>query len=151
MWECACGEGHLSKALESFGYNVYSSDVKNRGYGQIKDFLLTTAAPIEGDFDIITNPPYKYALEFVQKALELLPVGGCAYMFLKLTFCEGKKRYEQLFKQNNPKAIYCFSERVMCAKNGEFQRMKDGGGSAVAYAWFVWEKGYKGKTILEWI
>lgn len=31
--------------------------------------------------------------------------------------------------------------------------MKDwtGDGSAVAYAWFVWKKGYNGKTTLDWI
>ena len=39
----------------------------------------------------------------------------------------------------------------MCAKNGNFQQMKEGGGSAVAYAWFVWEKGYIGDTKVHWI
>ena len=29
--------------------------------------------------------------------------------------------------------------------------MKEGGGSAVAYAWFVWEKGYNGTTAIGWI
>jgi len=24
------------------------------------------------------------------------------------------------------------------------------GGGAIAYAWFVWEKGYKGDTVLKW-
>ena len=28
--------------------------------------------------------------------------------------------------------------------------MIEGGGSAVAYAWFVWEKGFKGTTKLKW-
>lgn len=41
--------------------------------------------------------------------------------------------------------------RIQCAKNGEFDKMKEGGGSAVAYAWYVWEKGYKGNTIIKWI
>ena len=39
----------------------------------------------------------------------------------------------------------------MCAKNGKFDEMRASGGSAVAYAWFVWQKGWKGKTIVEWI
>ena len=33
IWECACGEGHLSKELEKLGKTVYSSDLINRGYG----------------------------------------------------------------------------------------------------------------------
>lgn len=30
-------------------------------------------------------------------------------------------------------------------------RLKDGGGSAVSYAWFVWKKGYHGDTVIKWI
>ena len=72
-------------------------------------------------------------------------------MFLKLTFLEGEARYKEIFSQLPPEVVYVFSKRIMCAKNGEFDKMKEGGGSAVAYAWFVWEKGYIGKTLLKWI
>lgn len=34
IWECACGEGHLSERLKQYGYTVYSSDLINRGYGR---------------------------------------------------------------------------------------------------------------------
>ena len=42
VWECACGEGHISKVLESHGYNVVSTDLVYRGYGRLNpcDFLL---------------------------------------------------------------------------------------------------------------
>ena len=46
--------------------------------------------------------------------------------------------------------IYVSSSRLLCAKNAEFDKMIEGGGSAVAYGWYVWEKGYKGKTELQW-
>ena len=40
LWECACGEGHLAKVLEKYGYKVKSSDLINRGYGASNvDFL----------------------------------------------------------------------------------------------------------------
>ena len=99
----------------------------------------------------MTNPPYKFAKEFVLKSLETVADGRKVYMFLKLTFLEGKSRFNELFSKYPPKNIYVFSERVMCAKNGDFETMKTGGGSAVAYAWYVWEKGYQGKTTIEWI
>ena len=155
IWECACGAGHLSEALRTCGYKVYSTDIRDRGYehfdGEL-DFLTVQDAPFEGYyFDILTNPPYRYAKEFVLKALDLLPNGCRCYMFLKLTFLEGKARYEELFKNYPPCGIYVFSERVLCAKNGEFERMRESGGSCVAFAWFVWEKGYKGETTVGWI
>ena len=43
-------------------------------------------------------------------------------MFLKLSFLEGKTRLKNLFSKFPPKCIYVFSERVLCAKNAEFQK-----------------------------
>lgn len=153
IWECACGEGHLARSLYQKGFHVYASDIVGRGYGFEEDFLKQQKEFIYGldDYDILTNPPYKYAKEFVLKALDLISEGHKVYMFLKLTFLEGKARYKELFSKYPPKVIYVFSERVMCAKNGDFEKMKAGGGSAVAYAWYVWEKGCQGDTVIKWI
>lgn len=149
IWECACGEGDLSKRLEDFGYAVKSTDLIDRGYGESGvDFLAQTEV-FNGD--ILTNPPYKYAMDFALKGLDLVEGGHKVFMFLKLTFLEGKKRFDELFSKYPPKKIYVFSQRVLCAKNGDFEGMKAGGGSAVAYAWYVWEKGYTGDTVVKWI
>ena len=148
IWECACGQGHLSEVLKQYGYNVKSTDLIDRGYGKGNvDFLKQTEI-FNGD--IITNPPYKFASDFIYKALELIPEGNKIAMFLKLQFLEGKAR-KKLFTTHPPKVIYVSSSRLLCAKNAEFERMKAGGGSAVAFAWFVWVKGYKGDTIVKWI
>ena len=32
VWECACGEGHLSHRLGEKGFTVISSDIVDRGY-----------------------------------------------------------------------------------------------------------------------
>lgn len=148
IWEPACGEKHLSKVFEHHGYNVRSSDIVDRCGNEIKDFLGMDN--LEWDGDIITNPPYKYAVDFIYKSLSIIPEGRKVAMFLKVTFLEGKER-KNLFHAFPPKVIYVSSSRILCAKNGDFQKMKDGGGSAVAYAWYVWEKGYKGDTIIKWI
>lgn len=145
IWENACGEGHLSEVLIREGYNVKSTDLIDRGYGEGGvDFL-------KGDFemfngDIITNPPYKYAKQFIEKSLSLIPKGNRIAMFLKLTFMESKGR-KQMFIDNPPKVIYVSSSRLLCAKNGDFTKKES---SAVAYAWYIWEKGYKGDTVIKW-
>lgn len=145
VWECACGERHLSNVLEDYLYNVRSSDIIDRCGNEVYDFLQADNTTWDGD--IITNPPYKYATEFVYKALDIIPEGNRCAMLLRLQFLEGKER-KKLFQQHPPKIVYAFSGRVSCAKNGDFKSMKNG---AVAYAWFVWEKGYKGDTILKWL
>lgn len=150
VWECACGQGHLSNRLEEFGYKVFNSDLILRGgcndAHQI-DFLAYKPENGRNDMDIITNPPYKYAKEFVEHALEISMESVKVAMFLKLTFLESTGR-RKMFEKYPPKKVYVASGRLKCAKNGNFDSI---GGSAAAYAWFVWEKGFKGKPTIEWI
>lgn len=141
IWECACGEGHLAKPFIAAGYDVKCTDLIDRGFGRGGYNFLEETEVFDGD--IITNPPYKYAQEFIEKALELVKDGNKVCMFLKIQFLEGKRR-RNLFEENPPKTVWVSTSRIQCGKNGEF---KD---SMVAYAWYVWEKGYKGETKLKW-
>ena len=137
--------------IEKAGYSVISTDLVYRGFGYPAsvDFLSNKAEECFSG-DIITNPPYKYALEFVEQALRVVKPNHKVAMFLKLTFLEGQKR-RSFFKINPPKTIYVSSSRLICARNGEFEKFKNGSGSAVAYAWYVWEKGYIGDPVIKWI
>lgn len=146
IWECACGEGHLSEALLKHGYDVYSTDIIDRGYKRQNGCIDFLKCSKQFNGDIVTNPPYKFAQAFVEKALKLIPTGNKVAMFLKILFLEGKKR-QQLFKQGSLKYVYVSSSRITCAKNGDFKNYNSG---AVAYAWFIWEKGYKGEPIIRW-
>ena len=145
IWECSCGEGHLSKVLEKNGYEVKSTDLIDRGYGQGGINFLTLNEPWDGD--ILTNPPYKYAQEFVEKAISLINIGNKVIMFLRIQFLEGKERYK-LFQTNPPKYVYVHSSRQICAMNGDFVKYD---GSATCFCWFVWEKGFIGDTVIRWL
>lgn len=148
IWECSAGQGHLSERLIELGYEVRSTDLIDRGYGEGGiDFLQATEM---WDGDILTNPPYKYAKEFIEHAMTIIPDGRKVFMFLKLQFLEGKARGE-LFKNYPPRYVYVSRSRILCAKNGMFEEMKAGGGSSVAYAWYEFQKGYKGVSIIKWI
>lgn len=144
IWEPACGEGHISKALILKGYEVHSTDLIDRGYGKVKDFFLVRKSL--GD-NIITNPPYNRALEFAQHAMHILPKGGRLALLLKVLFLEGKER-GQWFREYPPSRIYVYSKRIVCAKNGKFDEIR---GAAVAYAWFIWKKGVKRAPRIYWI
>lgn len=147
LLEPSCGQGHLSERLKQYGYNVTSYDLIDRGYGKVKNFFDIK----EWNGSIITNPPYILALQFIQYSLSIIPDGQCVAMFLKVQFLEGKER-KKLFLENPPKYLFVSSSRITCAKNGEFYD-KNGKkiSSAVAYAWYVWEKGWKGETVVKWV
>lgn len=145
VWEPACGGGHLAGVLEEAGILRKATDLVDRGYGETGiDFLK-----YEGNWlgDVITNPPYKYAKDFVEKSLDIIIPGSKTCMFLGIQFLESKQR-KKFFLEYPPKVIYVSSSRIDCAKNGDFDKYEKK--SARCYAWFIWEKGYKGDTILKW-
>ena len=137
IWECACGQGHLSEVLKRKGYHVVSSDIFDRGYENtyIINFLENINKNIK--IDILTNPPYKYAQEFVEKSLEIQANGYYTIMFLKIQFLEGQAR-KKMFQKYPPKYVYVNSTRQMCAMNGEFEKYN---ATAICYCWFIWKKG----------
>lgn len=149
--EPCCGVGSISEVLKDYGYNVYSYDLIYRGYGNKQEFdFLEDILPMYDNnilFDIITNPPYKDAEAFVRRSIEVIPNNCKVAMFLKLQFLEGQAR-RKLFDVCPPKVVYVSSARLQCAKNAEFEKY---GNNAQAYAWFVWQKGFKGDPIIKWI
>lgn len=124
--EPSCGEGHMSRVLEAAGYNVVSRDLVDRGYGKVADFLAIDNLAWDGN--IVTNPPYKFAHQFVEKALSIIPEGKKVAMFLKLTFLEGKAR-RALFRSTPPhscmgkffKTEMCYEWRLRC-----FRQLRSG-------------------------
>ena len=143
IWEPACGAGHLSKVFLRHGHQVLSTDLVDRGFDQGGVNFFDVHDPYYGD--IVTNPPYKYAQEFIEHALELVPEGNKVCMFLKLQFLEGKQR-KAMFENTPPHRVWVSSSRIGCYTNGEFKKTS----SMLALAWYVWEKGYKGDTIIKW-
>lgn len=152
LWECACGEGHLSKPLIELGYDVLSTDLINRGYGETENFLTSNR---KWNGDIITNPPFKDAEAFVKKSMELLQNGKKAIFLLKIQFLETEPR-AKLFKQCGLKKVIVNSSRICCAMNGNFElyfKKKDDRyiGGTQCFAWFVFEKGYTGNPELDFV
>lgn len=138
--------GAIAEVLKQRGHNVKASDIIDYGYKEtiVKDFFEYKYN--EEQRDIITNPPYKYAQKFVEHSMEISENGTKIAMFLKLTFLEGQKR-KAMFEKYPPKRVYVSSSRLNCVKNGDFSSKE---ASAVAYAWFVWEKGFKGNPEIHW-
>lgn len=150
IWEPACGQGHLSQRMEELGKKVLSTDLVDRGYGKsgidfLGKFLIGDEDIWKGD--IITNPPYKYALQFLKKSLDVIENGSKVAFFLKIQFLEGKER-GRFFEEFPPKVVLVYSRRISCAQDGDFEKYT---ASAMCHAWFIWEKGFAGDPIIKWI
>ncbi len=137
IWEPACGEGHLAKVFDQYGKLGRATDLVDRGYGETLDFLSYGGTAWDGD--IVTNPPYKYAAEFVLKALDACGKNHKVIMLLPVTFLETADRYDRIFSRYPPARVFVYSKRLMCAKNGDFDNARKNN-SMKCYAWFVWWK-----------
>lgn len=99
IWENCCGEGHLSKPMIKAGYAVVSTDLIDRGYGQGGiDFFECDKTLAD---NIITNPPYSAALEWVEHSLNLLENGKNLRCFFQSSFWRAKGERNYL-KQGHP-------------------------------------------------
>lgn len=144
IWEPACGENAIVDVLRAAGKNVRASDVIVRCDGVEQLDFLSVSEAVHG-VDIVTNPPFKFAKEFVERALALVDDGRYVCMFLRLTFLEGQAR-RKLFEDNPPIRVWVSSSRLVCYKDGVVKDYS----SPCCYAWFVWKKGWHGPTDLGW-
>lgn len=145
IWECACGQGDMAKVFREYGFNVYATDLIDRGYGLTGiDFLTSDYLT---DCDIFTNPPFKLAEEFAYRGNEILTNNHYFGLFVKIQFLESKSR-KILFEKFKPKYIYVYSERQQCSRNGDFENFK---AKTQAYIWVIWQKNYTGETVTRWI
>lgn len=141
--EPAANRGHMVKPLrEYFGF-VEGSDVHDYGEGfPVVDYLF--GAPPEPVDWTITNPPFKLAEQFIERASETSTHGFA--MIVRAAFLESVGRYERLFSVNPPSHVLQFTERVVMHKG----RLAPEGSTATAYAWLVWIDGFEG-TSFQWI
>lgn len=144
IWECACGTGWISELLISKGFRVVSTDLNNFGYGVSDVNFLDTK---DGQYPkiIITNPPFSLISEFIEHAIFDLRTEKVAF-FAKLSLLEGEKR-SRLLEQTPLSKVHVFRKRQTLTRYGE--KTKNCG--MIAFAWFVWERGYNGKPQVDWI
>jgi hypothetical protein len=141
IWEPACGDGSMSEVLSETGNPVISSDLYDRGYGEIGHDFLNTSRQHQ---NVITNPPFHSAEGFVRAGLN--SAQGKLALLLRLAFLEGANRANTIFHRNPPARVWVFSERITFYMKGA----QVAGSGTTAYAWFVWDKEHAGPTELAW-
>jgi hypothetical protein len=142
IWEPACGDGSMSEVIREYNPDLRSSDLYNRGYGEVGvDFLEST----DQSDNIITNPPYNSAEQFVQSGL--IKARNKFALLLRLAFLEGANRHKTIFNKTPPTRVWIFSERITFYPANTERR----GSGTTAYAWFVWDLSQLGATELKWL
>ncbi|SLN21746.1 hypothetical protein ROA7450_00791 [Roseovarius albus] len=142
IWEPACGDGAMSQVIEERGYKVQSSDLFDRGFGDAGIDFRTSNKSVD---NIITNPPFNSAEEFVHAGLRQCKKKLA--LLLRLAFLESAGRQKSIFSICPPSTVWVFSERITFYPKGAVRK----GSGTTAYAWFVWDHDYQGPTQLNWL
>ena len=150
--EPCCGSGAIVKVLRDYDKSVDYCDLNNEFsltgiFKNFKDF-------VNDDFDrydnIITNPPYSLAKEFILKAKQI--TNNKIAMLLPLNYLHGVTRYNEIYLDRKfpLKAVYVFCRYGLLEdtirEDGTYRT------GMMVYAWYIWDKSYKlGEPIIRWL
>jgi hypothetical protein len=128
--------------LSEFNLETLTIDIREDSRAMIKHNYLTLDIGFQADL-IITNPPFMYAIEIIEKALNDCVNNGYVVMLLRLNYFGAQKR-TPWFKQHMPIMTYVHSRRA--AFNPDYPTKTD----SIEYMHAIWQKGnYPKKTLLD--
>jgi predicted RNA methylase len=148
--EPSCGGGHMMEGIVNYfpmaekrGTDIqerenpflesHQANFTEYHYGKEYDFL-SDDYPYESADLVIMNPPFKVATPFILHGLDIAQ--EMLIVFGRTKLVESKGRYEEIFENYPPTAIYQYIDRVACGKNGDFENTN----GIEAHAWFIWDK-----------
>lgn len=135
IWEPACGNGQLAMELEKgTGCRVWGTDIVPQGFGKTADFLKVKPQAGRLNANIVTNPPFNLALEFIEHGMAFRPLKMA--LLLKSTYFHASTRLP-LFEKYPPDMIYPLTWRP------DFLNL---GRPTLEVSWFVWSRGFDGLT-----
>lgn len=139
VWEPAAGHNKMVNALCAHHYEVVASDINPRGNATCDGYdFLSEAMPNIGIDAIITNPPFKQAQAFIERALDL--VDFVAMMLPENYDCAKTRKH--LFGDNP-----FFSKKVALTKRIVFFD-RPGAAPSSNHAWYLWDATHTGPATL---
>ena len=147
VWEPCCGDGAMARVMQARGYQVTSSDLVDRGYGEPGvDFLTCHSLPM-GCQSVVTNPPYgdgggsakgvnaRGALQnFVRHAIDLTErADGQLALLVRFQWLAGKKA-ANLISSGPLSKVIVLRKRILWFNQGPFTNH-----GQHHHAWLFWD------------
>lgn len=148
IYEPCCGAGAISDILEIYGFeNLKKSDIQTADC--IKGGKGIDVYDIEDEVCevVFTNPPYDRMTKD-NMLNEFLRISSKKVILLLNIFYLSSKDRKEMLENSCLRHIYIHSDRVTMYPYGE-EKPKNGG--TKMFAWYVWDKEYKGKPTISWI
>lgn len=147
VWDPACGGGNIVKSALSCGIEATGSDIADRGFGGVQDFL-DPEFKFVGVTNIVSNPPFELADQFVARALQVAQ--HTVAMLLPAVWHCGDKRSRWLATTPLRKVLI-LTPRPSMPPGSVIAAGEKAGGGTKDFAWFIWRRGYVGPVELNWL
>jgi hypothetical protein len=144
VWDPCCGTGTLTQAATLRGYRVRASDLHDWDYGETGVDFLTALPFFSPNLSFLMNPPFAKAVQFIEHAQRFLP--RKIVCFQRFAWWESAGR-EAFWDVLPPNRVYVCRTRASCWRF-DIPPAKRRGGTSVAHAWFVWERGQPPGTLI---
>jgi hypothetical protein len=144
VWEPAAGRGAIARVLRDRGHAVIASDISDYGFPLHfrADFLSATKVPA-GVECVLTNPPFQVITEFVAHPLDLCP--RKVIVLARLAFLESERR-TAILERRGLARVHVFRNRLPMMHRDSWTGPR--ASSAIAFAWFVFDRDHCGPTTL---
>lgn len=143
VWDPASGLGTILKSARAAGLANFASDIAGHGQGPTQDFL-TAPAPTDV-FSVVTNPPFKLARAFVERALTL------GARKTAVIFPTARLNAARWLEPLPLAKIYLLTPRPSMPPGEVIARGERPGGGRMDFAWLVFNHGHSGPPELRWL
>lgn len=126
----ACGDGAICKVLIAHGLIPKAADIHDYGYPgtEIRDFFSW----MRSTADIVTNPPYSCAVEFVEHALKITELDRRRVIMLLRNEWDSASSRTHLFQHPAFKAKWVLTKRPKWVSEIKASPRHN-------FAWFEWD------------
>jgi len=132
--EPAAGRGAIAKVLSKNNYEPICQDLMVRDYVPCEEFNFFKREYVPKSFDIITNPPYDKAEEFVRHALAI--TGGTQKVAMLL-----RNEWDCAHTRTDLFTDEVFRMKIVLTRRPRWIADTDGS-PRHNYAWYVWCHGW---------
>jgi hypothetical protein len=151
VYDPSCGSGRIVAAANACGKKAFGTDIVKRSKlcGWPQDFLTLDFHEYAGFSACVSNPPYKHARRFVEKALEL---GFAEIAF----FLPSAFRYSDAtgrWLETTPLAeVLAITPRPSCPPGRLLEAgLIEAKGDTKNSSWYIWRRGHKGPPVAGWL
>jgi hypothetical protein len=144
IWDVACGLGTIAQSARAAGLLIFASDVADHGYGVRQDFLKATA-PTTDVFNVVTNPPFMLAHEFVEHALTL---GAAKVAIIFPVRRLNAARWQITMRLAR---VWLLTPRPSMPPGRLIAKGEKPGGGKTDFCWSVFDRTYTGSPTLGWL